>query len=54
MSHYCTSHPRYSAKKEPNSLCGRCYELWHLRCPERKEEDQKHLVSQVSKPPRKG
>lgn len=36
--HWCEEHPRYEAKREPNSLCGRCYELWYLRCPERKED----------------
>lgn len=34
MSHFCPSHPRYSAKREPNSLCGRCWVLYFYRCPE--------------------
>lgn len=41
MSDYCPSHPRYSAKREPNSLCGKCFELWHLRCPELKHDGER-------------
>lgn len=36
MSHWCKSHPRYSAKREPNSLCGDCWAIWFYRCPEAK------------------
>lgn len=36
MSHYCKAHPRYSAKREPNSLCGECWRLYFYRCPEAK------------------
>lgn len=41
MSHYCASHPRYEAKREPNSLCGRCWKLWHLRCPEQRHDGER-------------
>ena len=73
MSHYCMSHPRYSAKREPKSRCGNCWQLWHYRCPEVRHDykriftdmiddvterwirqDQKNLVSEASKPPRRG
>lgn len=37
MADYCKQHPRYSAKKEPNSLCGKCFELWFIRCPEERD-----------------
>lgn len=37
MSHWCATHPRYSAKRQPNSLCGDCWKLWFLRNPEEKE-----------------
>lgn len=43
MSHYCKSHPQYSAKREPNSLCGECWKLWHYRCPERKVLDVEEI-----------
>lgn len=33
---WCVSHPKYSAKKEPNSLCGTCWQLYFYRCPEAK------------------
>lgn len=33
---WCQSHPRYSAKREPNSLCGSCWILYFYRCPEEK------------------
>lgn len=38
MSDYCKAHPRYSAKRPPNSLCGRCFELYFLRNPELKHD----------------
>lgn len=38
MSDWCSSHPRYSAKREPNSICGTCWSLWHLRNPELKHD----------------
>ena len=34
MADYCKAHPRYSAKRPPKSLCGKCFELWFLRNPE--------------------
>jgi len=34
MSDWCKSHPRYSAKKMPNSLCGKCFQLYFLKNPE--------------------
>lgn len=34
MSEWCASHPRYQAKREPGSICGRCWQLFFLRCPE--------------------
>lgn len=36
MSHWCKLHPRYEAKREPNSVCGDCWHLWHLKNPELK------------------
>jgi hypothetical protein len=63
MSQWCQSHPTYSAKKEPNSLCGKCWSLWFYRCPEEQGKQsmldhiawrEKNLVSEASKPPRKG
>lgn len=36
---WCRTHPTYSAKREPNSLCGRCWTLYLYRCPERKPGD---------------
>jgi hypothetical protein len=38
MSHYCETHPRYEAKREPNSICGNCWQLYFLRCPEIKHD----------------
>ena len=38
MSHYCQTHPRYEAKREPNSLCGECWRLWFLKNPEPRSE----------------
>lgn len=38
MSDYCKEHPRYSAKREPNSICGTCWRLWGLRNPELKHD----------------
>lgn len=40
MSHWCKSHPRYEAKREPNSVCGDCWHLWHLKNPELKMENR--------------
>ena len=37
MSHYCKSHPRYEAKREPNSICGRSWELFSYKNPEAKD-----------------
>lgn len=34
MMYWCKEHPRYSAKRKPGSLCGRCWALWFLRNPE--------------------
>lgn len=34
MADWCKSHPRYSAKKTPGSLCGSCWALWFLKNPE--------------------
>jgi hypothetical protein len=41
MSDYCEEHHRYSAKREPNSICGTCWSLWHLRCPELKHDGER-------------
>jgi len=38
---WCPTHKAYSAKKEPNSLCGSCWRLWFYRCP---EEQGKELM----------
>lgn len=38
MSEWCAEHPRYSAKRRPNSLCGRCWQLWFFRNPEDRQE----------------
>lgn len=56
MSEWCRSHPTYSAKREPNSLCGDCWRSYFYRCPERKPpEDRPGLPSQAtSKPVEKG
>lgn len=64
MSHYCTSHPRYEAKREPKSLCGNCWRLYFYRCPEEKAVDpvtpadlawaQKNLASHSGERPKKG
>jgi hypothetical protein len=43
MSHFCQTHPRYEAKREPNSLCGECWTLWFYRCPERKDFMVEHI-----------
>ena len=67
---WCPTHKTYSAKREPNSLCGNCWQLWGYRNPEwkydsmrismelleayKKHRREKNLVSQASKPPRKG
>ena len=37
MSHFCRSHPRYEAKREPNSICGACWQLYFYKNPEAKE-----------------
>lgn len=34
---WCQQHPRYEAKRKPNSLCGRCWSLFFLKNPEEKE-----------------
>lgn len=31
---WCSEHPRYEAKRKPNSLCGRCWELYFIKNPE--------------------
>lgn len=36
MSHWCTQHPKYEAKRQPNSLCGRCWQLYFFSHPEEK------------------
>lgn len=36
MSHWCKTHPAYSAKREPRSLCGHCWMLYFLKNPELK------------------
>lgn len=46
---WCPTHKTYSAKREPNSLCGRCYELWHLRCPELKEKPKEPKAGKLVK-----
>ncbi len=34
MSEWCPTHPKYSAKRQPKSLCGHCWKLWLLKNPE--------------------
>ena len=36
---WCRSHPSYSAKRAPNSLCGDCWQLYFYRCPEERTTD---------------
>ncbi len=40
MSDWCKEHPRYSAKRMPNSICGECWKLYFIRNPEDKERLQ--------------
>lgn len=40
MSHWCQSHPKYEAKREPNSLCGECWRLWFFKNPELKSSSR--------------
>lgn len=37
MSHYCGEHPRYEAKREPQSSCRLCWQLYFYKNPEAKE-----------------
>ncbi|MDH5667851.1 MAG: hypothetical protein OEY86_07570 [Nitrospira sp.] len=37
MSDWCKEHPRYSAKRTPNSVCGRCWVLYFIKNPEEKD-----------------
>lgn len=34
MSDWCKAHPRYSAKRMPKSLCGKCWSLYFIKNPE--------------------
>lgn len=34
MMDWCASHPKYEAKRKPNSLCGRCWALYFIKNPE--------------------
>jgi hypothetical protein len=34
---WCKTHPTYSAKREPNSICGACWRLYFYKNPEAKE-----------------
>ena len=34
MADWCKTHPTYSAKRPPKSLCGKCFELYFLKNPE--------------------
>jgi len=34
MSDYCPTHKRYSAKRQPKSICGQCWKLYFLKNPE--------------------
>lgn len=34
MSNWCPSHPTYSAKRTPNAVCGRCWQLYFYKHPE--------------------
>jgi len=36
MSNWCQTHPKYSAKRAPRSLCGDCWRLYFLKNPEEK------------------
>jgi hypothetical protein len=49
MSNWCQSHPTYSAKREPNSLCGKCWSLFNLKNPERRgpEQDERKAVKGI-------
>jgi hypothetical protein len=52
MSHFCQTHPRYEAKREPNSTCGDCWQLYHYKNPELKDKPTARLFlqSEVRKP----
>jgi hypothetical protein len=45
MSDWCPTHTRYSAKRPPNSLCGKCWELYFYHCPE--DRDRYTRAAQV-------
>lgn len=47
MVRQCKSHPRYKAKREPNSVCGDCWLLWYLKHPKVKQPPQVDLQSPV-------
>lgn len=36
MSQWCSKHPRYEAKREPDALCRQCWKLYFYRFPEKK------------------
>lgn len=46
---WCAAHPKYSAKRQPNSLCGDCWRLWFLRCPELRH-DARRVLSEPNYP----
>ena len=41
MSHYCGEHPRYEAKREPQSSCRLCWKLYLYKNPEAKADLQR-------------
>ena len=40
MSDWCPTHKTYSAKREPNSVCGKCWQIYLYRNPEVKGPEQ--------------
>lgn len=44
MSHWCKQHPRYAAKRMPNSLCRKCFLLFFLKNPEDKDRLREQYV----------
>ena len=44
MADWCQDHPRYSARRPPRSLCGRCWQLWFYTNPEDGRRNDKERV----------
>lgn len=49
MSNWCRSHPKYEAKRKPQSLCGQCWKLYFLCNPEKKVivQESRHTTERV-------